>query len=145
MWSGIQKQWEHIKEIFMEISDFIRIKRNVDQIIEMELSGNPQNQIKEYIEMLENELVKKDVQVERPEIELNLEEDDAASYNVSQFYIGTTWTRKDLENECNEYFEKYHLEINLDTLSSEKYHEEMSKAYNRMKQRKHHRMKQINN
>ena len=70
MWSGIQKQWEHIKERIMEISDFIRIKRNVDQIIEMELSGNPQKEIIEYIEMLENELIKKDVHVEKPEIEL---------------------------------------------------------------------------
>tara|TARA_R110002020_G_C15983829_1_gene748682 strand:- start:272 stop:646 length:375 start_codon:yes stop_codon:yes gene_type:complete len=124
----------------MEISDFIRIKRNVDQIIEMELSGNPQNQIKEYIEMLENELVKKDIEVIMPEIELDLNEQSSSDY-----YIGTTWTKKDLENECNEYFEKYHLEKNIHTLSSEKYHEEMSKAYNRMKQRKHHRMKQINN
>ena len=140
MWSGIQKQWEHIKERIMEISDFIRIKRNVDQIIEMELSGNPQNQIKEYIEMLENELVKKDIEVIMPEIQLDLNEQSSSDY-----YIGTTWTKKDLENECNEYFEKYHLEKNIYTLSSEKYHEEMSKAYNRMKQRKHHRMKQINN
>ena len=35
----------------MEISDFIRIKKNVDQIIQIELSGNPQKQIIEYIKI----------------------------------------------------------------------------------------------
>jgi hypothetical protein len=44
----------YIRKRIMEISDFIRIKKNVDQIIKIELSGNPQKQIIEYIEMLEN-------------------------------------------------------------------------------------------
>ena len=122
----------------MEISDFIRIKKNVDQIIQIELSGNPQKEIIEYIEMLENELIKKDVHVEKPEIELNLEEDD------SKYYIGTQYTTKDLENECDAFFFRSGLEINLDDLTPNQYHEHMKKAYNRIIQRKHTRMKKLN-
>jgi hypothetical protein len=121
----------------MEISDFIRIKKNVDQIIKIELSGNPQKQIIEYIEMLEMELIKKDVEVERPEIELNLEEND------SEYYIGTQYTTKDLENECYAFFLKAGLQINLNDLNPSEYKSHMKKAYNRIKQRRYQRIKQL--
>ena len=121
----------------MEISDFIRIKKNVDQIIQIELSGNPQKQIIEYIEMLEMELIKKDVEVERPEIELNLEEND------SEYYIGTQYTTKDLENECYAFFFKSGLQINLNDLNPSEYKSHMKKAYNRIKQRRYQRTKQL--
>ena len=123
----------------MEISDFIRIKRNVDDIIENELTGHPKNEVIEYIEMLERELIKKDVEVERPEIELDLEDHD----QESPYYIGTLWTRKDLQNECNEYFDKYNMDIDLDILDPDEYHEQMSKAYNRMSVRKSMRLKKL--
>ena len=122
----------------MEISDFIRIKRNVDDIIENELTGHPKNEVIAYIEMLERELIKKDVEVERPEIELDLED-----HHPSPYYIGTLWTRKDLENECNEYFDKWNKDIDLDILDTDEYHEEMLKAYNRMSVRKSMRLKKL--
>tara|TARA_R110002020_G_scaffold328810_1_gene544760 strand:- start:1372 stop:1764 length:393 start_codon:yes stop_codon:yes gene_type:complete len=123
----------------MEISDFIRIKRNVDDIIENELTGHPKNEVIEYIEILERELIKKDVEVERPEIELDLEDHD----QESPYYIGTLWTRKDLENECNEYFDKWNKDFDLDTLDPDEYHEQMLKAYNRMSVRKSMRLKKL--
>jgi len=133
----------------MEISDFIRIKKNVDQIIQIELSGHPQKQIMEYISILENELIKKDVKVEQNQIEFDVDHimdlDSQENENSSEYYIGTKYTRKDLEYECNEYFEKYNLDIDLDTLDPEEYHEQMSKAYNRMSVRSHHRLKKLKN
>ena len=48
---GIQDQWDHISKRIMKLVDFIRIKKNVDQIIQIELSGNPQKQIIEYISL----------------------------------------------------------------------------------------------
>lgn len=124
----------------MDISDFLRIKKNVDQIIEIELSGNPKKQIEEYIDLLESEIIKKDIQDEIPEVELNFDE------NIpSQYYIGNQYTRKDLENECKSFFERSGNEIYLDELDPNEYHENMKKAYNRIIQRKHKRSKQLNN
>lgn len=147
MLSGIQDQWEHIKKRIMEISDFIRIKRNVDQIIQIELSGHPQKQIMEYISILENELIKKDVEVDQTEIEFDvdgfIDHVEGSEENESEYYIGSKYTRKDLEHECNEYFEKWNKDIDLETLDSDEYHQQMSKAYNRMSVRKHMRLKKL--
>tara|TARA_R110002072_G_scaffold121850_2_gene256074 strand:+ start:3631 stop:4047 length:417 start_codon:yes stop_codon:yes gene_type:complete len=133
----------------MEISDFIRIKRNVDQIIQIELSGHPQKQIMEYISILENELIKKDVEVEQTEIEFDvdgfIDQVEGTHEDESKYYIGSKYTRKDLEHECNEYFEKYNLSVDLETLDPEGYHEQMLKAYNRMSVRSHKRMKKLKN
>ena len=110
----------------------------MDQIIEIELSGNIQKQIKDYIDLLENEIIKKDIQCHMPEVELNLDETD-------EYYIGNQYTRKHLENECQSFFERSGLEIYLNELNPSEYHEHMKKAYNRIIQRKHKRNKKVNN
>ena len=83
----------------MKLVDFIRIKKNVDQIIQIELSGNPQKQIIEYISLLENELIKKDVEVDHT---IQFEVDQIKE--LPEYYIGKQYTRKDLENECVQFF-----------------------------------------
>ena len=131
----------------MEISEFIRIKRNVVEVIQTKLSGHSQRQIIEFVDLLENEIIKLDGIIdthERIDDVKEIELDQAQHIqNDSEFYIGTQYSRKDLENECNEYFEKYNLDVDLDTLDPEGYHEQMSKAYNRMSVRKHHRLKKL--
>lgn len=139
----------------MEISDFIRIKRNVVEVIQTELSGHSQRQIIEFVDLLENEIIKLDGIIkddiftdthescdDMKEIEL-----DQVQHiqNDSEFYIGTQYSRKDLENECNEYFEKWNKDIDLETLDPNEYHQQMSKAYNRMSVRKHMRLKKLKN
>tara|TARA_R110000851_G_scaffold30062_5_gene82197 strand:+ start:7576 stop:8007 length:432 start_codon:yes stop_codon:yes gene_type:complete len=139
----------------MEISEYIRIKRNVVDVIQTELSGIPQKQVIEFVDLLENEIIKLDGIIDTHE-RINetcdqsvdpgsIEFDVDNITDDSKFYIGTVYTRNDLENECNEYFEKYNLDVDLDTLDPEGYHEQMAKAYNRMSVRKHHRLKKFKN
>tara|TARA_R100001530_G_scaffold99380_1_gene69075 strand:- start:4094 stop:4513 length:420 start_codon:yes stop_codon:yes gene_type:complete len=135
----------------MEISEFIRIKRNVVEVIQTELSGHPQRKVIEYVDLLENEIIKLDGIIDTHErinescdpgsIEFDVENitDD------SEFYIGSVYTRKDLENECNEYFEKYNRDTDLEKLDPDDYHQQMSKAYNRLTVRKHMRLKKFKN
>jgi hypothetical protein len=68
---------------------------------------------------------------------LNLEEND------SEYYIGTQYTTKDLENECYAFFLKAGLQINLNDLNPSEYKSHMKKAYNRIKQRRYQRIKQL--
>ena len=105
----------------MEIYEFIRIKRNAVEVIQTELSGHSQRQVIAFVDLLENEIIKLDGIIDTHE-RINegcdqsvdpgsIEFDVDHITDDSEFYIGSIYTRKDLENECNEYFEKYNMDI----------------------------------
>ena len=120
----------------MELIDFIRIKRNVEMIIDIELSGHPQIQVQEYIGMLETELINQSVEAPAdPEtIEFGIPID-------SYIHISKQYTRKDLEMECDQYFERYNLDLEMEKLDPIEYSDQMRKANNRLKFRKQQRNK----
>ena len=125
----------------MELSEYIRIKRNVDQIIEFELNGQMQNEMRSYIDMLENEIMKGQSKVVDHNFEFQVNE----IVDQNDYYIGNVYTRKDLENECNDFFERQNIHFDLESAHPDDYHEQMKKAYNRLIQRKHKRNKRLNN
>ena len=104
----------------MDLIDFIRIKRNADA----------------YIEMLEKALVNQSVQAPTDPcpIEFGIPID-------SYIHRSRNYTRKDLEMECNQYFEKYNLDIEMENLDPIEYADQMRKANNRLKVRKKQRNK----
>ena len=120
----------------MELIDFIRIKRNVEMIIDIELSGHPQIQIKEYIGMLETELINQSVEApaDLGAIEFGIPID-------SYVHKSNQYTRKDLEMECDQYFERYNLDLEMEKLDPIEYSDQMRKANNRLKFRKQQRKK----
>ena len=104
----------------MDLIDFIRIKRNAH----------------EYIEMLEKALINQSVQAptDPGTIEFGIPID-------SYIHRSRNYTRKDLEMECNQYFEKYNLDIEMENLDPVEYADQMRKANNRLKFRKKQRNK----
>ena len=76
----------------MELSEYIRIKRNVDQIIEFELTGQMQKEMRSYIDQLENEIMKGQSKVVDHNIEFQVNE----IVDQNDYYIGKVYTRKDL-------------------------------------------------
>lgn len=125
----------------MELSEYIRIKRNVDQIIEFELTGQMQKEMRSYIDQLENEIMKGQSKVVDHNIEFQVNE----IVDQNDYYIGKVYTRKDLENECKDYCQKNNIYFALESEDPDDYHEQMKKAYNRLIQRKHKRNKRLNN
>lgn len=121
----------------MELIDFIRIKRNVEMIIDIELSGHPQIQVQEYIGMLETELINQSVEApaDPAPIEFGIPID-------SYVHKSNQYTRKDLEMECDQYFEKYNLDLEMEKLGPNEYADQMRKANNRLKFRKQQRKQQ---
>jgi len=128
---------EHIKKRKMELIDFIRIKRNVEMIIDIELSGHLQIQVQEYIGMLETELINQSVEApaDPAPIEFGIPID-------SYVHKSNQYTRKDLEMECDQYFEKYNLDLEMEKLGPNEYADQMRKANNRLKFRKQQRKQQ---
>ena len=110
----------------MKLVDFILLKRNAN----------------EYIEILEKELIEQNIKshVSHETIEFEFEK----IKKPSKFYIGKQYTRKDLEIECQSFFEKNDLDMDIQTLDPHEFHEQMTKAKNRLSVRKHNRLKKIN-
>tara|TARA_R100000781_G_scaffold63337_1_gene40200 strand:- start:4171 stop:4569 length:399 start_codon:yes stop_codon:yes gene_type:complete len=130
----------------MELIDFLIIKRNIEDILENELNGNPKKQIKEYILMLENELIKNDVKIPiSKEIEIDLDDFIDEVENQTEYYIGKQYTKKDLENECVNHFEKHGVNWSPDDLDPLKYQNDMRKAYYRLQFRKRYRSDKLKN
>ena len=125
-----------MKKRKMELIDFIRIKRNVEMIIDIELSGHPQIQVQEYIGMLETELINQSVEApaDPGPIEFGIPID-------SYVHKSNQYTRKDLEMECDQYFERYNLDLEMEKLGPNEYADQMRKANNRLKFRKQQRKK----
>ena len=110
----------------MELIDFIRIKRNVEMIIDIELSGQPQIQVQEYIGMLETELINQSVE---------------APSNWKDIVVkdkNKKWCGGEI---CDQYFERYNLDLEMKKLDPIEYSDQMRKANNRLKFRKQQRKK----
>tara|TARA_R110000751_G_scaffold83752_2_gene167893 strand:+ start:307 stop:645 length:339 start_codon:yes stop_codon:yes gene_type:complete len=104
----------------MELIEFIKIKRNANK----------------YIDMLETELINQTVQAptDPGPIEFGIPID-------SYIHRSRKYTRKDLEMECNQYFEKNNLDFEMKNLDPIEYDYQMQKANNRLKFRKQQRKK----
>ena len=140
----------------MELIDFIRIKRNVEMIIDIELSGQPQIQVQEYIGMLETELINQSVEAPSNWKDIVVKDknkkwcggeiSDPAPIEFgipidSYVHKSSQYTRKDLEMECDQYFERYNLDLEMEKLDPIEYSDQMRKANNRLKFRKQQRKK----
>ena len=134
----------------MKIVDFIVLKLEVDDIINFNLSDRPQTQVKEYIAMLEKELVNQTIEAPTDPDPIEFEFDqpliaERSPLDDTYFHLSKQYTRKDLEIECGNFFDRNNMAMDLQTVDPAEYNYQMKKAINRLKYRKHIRSKKLKN